>query len=190
MKFEKLLSNNGLFFEDIKIITPNIFNDNRGYFYESWNKKLFNLNIQYSNFCQENHSYSTKNVLRGLHYQKSPHSQSKLVECLVGKVYDVVVDLRKKSPTFLSWGGIELSERNHKQIFIPEGFAHGFYTLSNNAHLIYKVNNYWHPDSEKTIIWNDPKISINWMELAGEPIISEKDASGKNIDKLFPEDFY
>ena len=190
MKVEKLITNNGLYFDDIRVISPNVFEDKRGYFYESYNKSRFDSKIKDTIFCQENHSFSKKNVLRGLHYQAEPHAQAKFVECLVGKVYDVIVDLRKDSSTFLNWGGVELSEKNHKQIWIPEGFAHGFYTLTNEAHLIYKVNNFWNKDSERTIIWDDPFLTINWLQLENEPILSDKDLKGRKIKDLSQDDFF
>ena len=190
MKSEKLLTNKSLYFDDVKILKPNIFEDKRGYFYESYNKFKFDSEVKDTTFCQENHSFSKKNVLRGLHYQLEPYSQAKFVECLVGKVYDVIVDLRKNSTTFLNWGGVELSEENHKQIWIPEGFAHGFYTLTDKAHLIYKVNNFWNKDSERTIIWDDPSLSINWVELEYKPILSDKDLQGKKIKDLSAKDFF
>ena len=190
MQLEKLITNSGIFFSDVKIIIPQIFEDNRGYFYESWNRESFNSMVKTTVFCQENHSYSKKNTLRGLHFQIEPYSQAKFVECISGEIYDVVVDIRKDSPTFLQWGGVKLSEGNHKQLFIPEGYAHGFYTLSDNAHLIYKVNNHWHQEAERTIIWNDPNLSINWLQLSTTPLLSDKDASGKRIDELLSEEFF
>ncbi len=189
MESKKLKTNKNKFFDDIKIIYPQIFSDNRGYFYESWNKKQFNSEFPNFNLCQENHSFSKKNVLRGLHFQISPHAQAKFVECISGKIIDVVVDLRKESPTFLQWGAVELSDQNHIQILIPEGFAHGFYTLSDSAHLIYKVNNYWHKKSERTIIWNDAYLSIDW-KLENKPILSEKDSQGQIIDEVISEDLF
>ena len=190
MKVEKLISNKGLIFDEVKIINPFIYEDKRGFFYESWNYKNYKAIIKNENFCQENHSFSTKNVLRGLHYQIEPYAQEKFVECIVGEVYDVVVDLRKKSDTFLNWAGIELSDKNHKQIFIPEGFAHGFYTLSETAHLIYKVNRYQNKNSERVIKWNDPKLSIEWIKMKGQPILSEKDFNGKKIDELSLDELF
>lgn len=190
MKLEKLLTNRGTFFSDVKLIKPKIFEDDRGYFYESWNKKSFNSSVKKTEFCQENHSYSIKNTLRGLHYQIKPYAQAKFIECISGKIYDVVVDIRKNSPTFLNWAGVELSESNHKQLFLPEGYAHGFYTLSDYAHLIYKVNNHWHKKSERTIIWNDSYLSINWKNLNEIPLLSKKDALGKKINELSSEDLF
>ena len=139
MQISNLTSNKGIFFKGIKILCPRIFEDNRGYFYESWNKSVLEDKIYKIDFCQENHSYSKENVLRGLHFQLNPHSQGKLVECLSGVIFDVIVDLRIKSPTFLQWGGVKLSEKNHKQIWIAKGFAHGFYTLSKRPMLSIKL---------------------------------------------------
>tara|TARA_A100001035_G_C27651869_1_gene439620 strand:- start:241 stop:810 length:570 start_codon:yes stop_codon:yes gene_type:complete len=189
MKLKNLKTNKNNYFKDIKVVYPEIYSDNRGYFYESWNKRDFNIEIPNFNLCQENHSYSKRNVLRGLHFQIRPHAQAKFVECISGRIIDVVVDIRKDSPTFMQWGKVELSDINHIQILIPEGFAHGFYTLSESAHLIYKVNNYWHKASERTIIWDDPFLSIDW-NLKNKPILSEKDSLGKPIDEFVFEDLF
>lgn len=190
MQISNLTSNKGIFFKGIKILCPRIFEDNRGYFYESWNKSVLEDNIHKIDFCQENHSYSKENVLRGLHFQLNPHSQGKLVECLSGVIFDVIVDLRIKSPTFLQWGGVQLSEKNHKQIWIAKGFAHGFYTLSKEAHVIYKVDNYWKKEYERTIIWNDSNLSINWPLIHEIPEISDKDSYGKKISEISKEDLF
>ena len=184
MKITNLKSNKGVIFKNIKIIEPKIHEDNRGFFYESWNKKDFNNNVSEIDFVQENHSYSYKNVLRGLHFQSKPYSQGKLVECIIGEIFDVIVDIRKESETYLQWGCLNLSEKNHRQIWINSGFAHGFYTLSDTAHLIYKVDNYYNKDSENTIIWNDNQLSIKWPLINNQPIISEKDLEGKSIKEL------
>ena len=189
MKINKLKTNKDNFFDSIKVIHPEIFSDNRGYFYESWNKRKFNIELPSFDFVQENHSFSKKNVLRGLHFQIRPYAQAKFVECIFGKIIDIVLDLRKESPTFLEWGAIELSDHNHIQILIPEGFAHGFYTISESAHLIYKLNNYWYKSSERTIIWNDSQLSIDW-KLSSKPIISEKDSLGKSINEISVEDLF
>ena len=189
MKLDKLKTNKGKFFDDVLIIKPDIFKDNRGFFCESWNKNIFNSKIRKIDFCQENHSFSKKNVLRGLHFQTKPNAQLKFVRCISGTIFDVVVDLRKKSSTFLHWGGIKLSDENNTQILIPEGYAHGFYTLSDEAHLIYKVNNYWNKESERTIIWNDISLSINW-KINNKPLLSKKDAIGKTIKNLPQSDFF
>ncbi len=190
MQISNLISNKGVFFEGINILSPRVFEDNRGYFYESWNKSVLNENIYKIDFCQENHSYSKNNVLRGLHFQLNPYAQGKLVECLSGEIFDVIVDLRIKSPTFLQWGGVNLSENNHKQIWIEQGFAHGFYTLSKDAHVIYKVDNYWEKEYERTIIWNDPNLSINWPLIHENPEISDKDSIGHKVSEISKEEFY
>ena len=184
MKITNLKSNKGLIFKNIKIIEPNVYEDERGFFYESWKKKYFVNNVSNIDFVQENHSFSYKNVLRGLHFQSKPYSQGKLVECITGEIFDVVIDLRKESETFLQWGCLNLSENNHRQIWIDSGFAHGFYTLSNSAHLIYKVDNYYNKDSENTIIWDDAQLSIKWPLTNNRPIISKKDLEGKSIKEL------
>jgi len=147
---------------DVKIIEPTVFEDERGYFFESFNHKKFEEAIgREITFVQDNHSKSTKGVLRGLHYQLPPHAQGKLVRVVKGEIYDVAVDIRKLSPTFGLWVGETLSAENKKQLWIPEGFAHGFVTMSKTAELIYKVTNYWEKELERTIIFNDTTIKIN-----------------------------
>ena len=172
------------------IIEPKIIKDDRGYFSEDWNeiewmKILENNGQHYEKFVQDNFSYSKKGVLRGLHYQKNPFSQSKLVKCLYGKIYDVAVDIRINSPTFGKWIGQELSDTNHKQFWIPSGFAHGFLTLTEFAYVSYKVTNYWSKESEQSILWNDEDIKIKWpseseIKLSNKDLIAPK---LKNISK-------
>ncbi len=170
MNFQKTI------FDDLFVIEPTIFKDTRGYFFESFNKKLLEEHIGYSiNFCQDNVSKSYKNVLRGLHYQLPPFSQSKLVSVLEGKVLDVAVDIRKKSPTFGSHIVIELSSENKKQVFIPKGYAHGFITISEFAIFQYKVDNYYSPNHDKGIIYNDKDIGIKWGVEEKEIQLSDKD---------------
>lgn len=158
------------------IIEPAIFNDKRGYFFESFNQSKFNdalgLNIQ---FIQDNESFSTKGVLRGLHYQTGIHAQAKLVRVVKGKVLDIAVDIRKESPTFGQYFSIELTEDNKKQIFVPRGFAHGFVVLSDTAILSYKCDNFYNKDSEEGIIYNDQTLNIDWHLPEEKLIISEKD---------------
>lgn len=162
--------------KDIKIIETQVFRDSRGFFMESWKHEEFSEKICPGiSFVQDNHSRSTVNVVRGLHYQLPPYAQAKLVRCLVGSIYDVAVDLRKNSPTFGKWVGVELSAENKRQLWIPEGFAHGFVALSDVAEVFYKTNAYWNKESEGSILWSDPNIGIQWP-LKGKPIISEKDA--------------
>ncbi len=161
---------------DLFILEPKVFGDNRGYFFESYNKMALDnlLGIGYD-FIQDNESKSSYGVIRGLHYQLSPFSQAKLVRVLEGKVYDVAVDLRKDSPTFLDWVGVELSAENKRQLFIPKGFAHGFSVLSETAIFVYKCDEYYHPEAEAGIIYNDPSLNIDW-KIKGENVkISQKD---------------
>lgn len=163
--------------EDLFILEPKIFPDERGYFFESYNKMALDelLGTQY-NFVQDNESKSTYGVVRGLHYQLSPFSQAKLVRVLQGKVYDVAVDLRKDSSTFLNWVGVELSAENKKQFLIPKGFAHGFSVLTETAIFAYKCDEYYHPEAEAGIIYNDPSLGIDWKIKEEEMMkISPKD---------------
>mgnify|MGYP000919121828 CR=1 FL=1 len=159
---------------DLFIIETDVFGDNRGWFTETYNKQKYsNLGIDIE-FVQDNHSKSLeKGTLRGLHFQNEPFAQTKLVRCTKGKVYDVAVDLRKGSPTFLKWFGVELSEDNHLQLFIPKGFGHGFVTLTENAEVQYKVDNFYSKQHDRTIRFDDPKIGVNWG--IANPILSEKD---------------
>lgn len=148
---------------DVKIIEPAVFADDRGFFLESFNQAKFEAAIGRSAaFVQDNHSRSGKGVLRGLHYQLPPHAQAKLVRVVVGEVYDVAVDIRRSSPTFGQWVGVLLSEENKRQLWIPEGFAHGFLTLSDRVEFLYKTTNYYAPASDRGIRWDDPKIAIDW----------------------------
>ncbi len=163
---------------DIFVIEPKIFGDERGFFYESFNGAKFEEAIgKKVDFVQDNHSKSVKNVLRGLHYQIQ-QPQGKLVRCIQGVVYDVAVDLRKKSPTFGQHVGIELSSDNKKMFWIPPGFAHGFVVLSDTAEFVYKTTDYYAPAFERSLLWNDPALGINW-QFEGTPSLSKKDTEGK-----------
>ena len=164
---------NPLRIPDVISITPHLFNDERGYFFENFNHSKFKQNQIDLNFIQENFSKSKKNVIRGLHFQKNPKAQAKLVTAVSGEIFDVAVDLRKNSPTFGKWVSEILSEVNHKSLYVPEGFAHGFCVLSEGATVVYKINQEYSPDHEQGIIWNDPDIGISWP--ISESIISEKD---------------
>ena len=157
------------------IIEPEIFEDSRGYFFESYNKKVLESENLEFNFVQDNQSKSGFGVIRGLHYQIEPHPQTKLVRVLAGKILDVSVDIRKGSPTFGQWVGVELSEENKKQLLIPKGFAHGFSVLSETAVVFYKCDDYYHPESDRGIIYNDPSLNIDWKVKPEEAIVSEKD---------------
>jgi|SRR5690606_12047667 len=162
--------------KDCFIIEPKVFEDERGYFYESYNEKTFNDAIgREVVFVQDNESFSTKGVLRGLHFQKGAHAQAKLVRVIKGSVLDVAVDLRKESETYGQYISIDLSEENKKQLFIPRGFAHGFVVLSSTAIFSYKCDNFYHKASEGGIIFNDKDLNIDWKLLEEELIISEKD---------------
>lgn len=165
---------------DVIIIEPRVFGDDRGFFYESYNEKSFKeaTGIE-RNFVQDNHSKSQKNVLRGLHYQIQ-QSQGKLVRVVVGEVLDVAVDIRKSSPTFGQWVSCRLSAENKRQFWVPEGFAHGFVVLSDAAEFLYKTTDYYAPQYERSIVWNDPDLAIDW-ELEGEPLLSKKDQEGSSF---------
>lgn len=161
---------------DVKIIEPKVFGDERGFFFESFNQRvLAGLGIA-GEFVQDNHSRSQRNVLRGLHYQIH-QAQDKLVRVVVGEVYDVAVDLRRNSPTFGNWVGMYLSAANKRMAWVPKGFAHGFLTLSDYAEFLYKTTDYYAPEHERSIIWNDADLAIDWP-LTGEPVLAKKDAAG------------
>lgn len=167
---------------DVLIFEPKVFGDERGFFFESFSQKVFEEAVgRKVEFVQDNHSKSSKGVLRGLHYQLAPHAQGKLVRCVAGEVFDVAVDIRKDSVTFGKWVGVNLSAENKRQLWIPEGFAHGFQVLSENAEFVYKATNYYHPESDRGIIWNDEKLNIQWVGL-NEIILSNKDQSMPSLD--------
>ncbi len=160
---------------EVKIIEPQVFGDERGFFFESYSKKKWEAEMGFCpDFVQENQSRSAKNVLRGLHYQVK-QTQAKLVRVIVGEVFDVAVDIRKSSPTLGHWVGACLSSENKRQLWVPEGFAHGFMVLSEVAELLYLTNDLYAPEHERAIVWNDPELNINWP-LDGEPLLSPKDA--------------
>lgn len=161
------------------VLEPRVFEDDRGFFFESYNEKVFEQLGITANFVQDNHSYSRRSVLRGLHYQIEK-TQSKLVRVVNGEVLDVFVDLRKSSPSFGRWRSARLSGGNRRLAWIPAGFAHGFYVLSENAHVLYKSTEFYFPELERTVLWNDPDLSIDW-ENTGEPLLSEKDKKGKRL---------
>lgn len=163
---------------EVKIIKPKVFWDNRGYFFESFNLKKFqDLLHKKIKFVQDNESFSTRGVLRGLHYQTGKMVQGKLVRVIDGKIFDVAVDIRKKSKNYFKWYGVILDSKNKKQLWIPEGFAHGFLTLSARATIAYKTTNYYRKNSEKSLSWNDPNIGIKWPTTNSKIILSEKDSN-------------
>ena len=161
--------------KDVILVKPKVFGDSRGFFMETYKKSEFFQHGIKTEFIQDNHSKSTKGVLRGLHFQTPPKAQAKLVRCPRGKVFDVAVDIRKDSPDFGKWVGAVLSEENKHMLFIPEGFAHGFVVLSDEAELIYKASDEYSPENDRGIKWNDPDIGIDWG-IDFEPLVSEKDA--------------
>jgi dTDP-4-dehydrorhamnose 3,5-epimerase len=167
---------------DVLVIEPKVFGDERGFFFESYNERTFaQATGVAATFVQDNHSRSVKNTLRGLHYQiRQP--QGKLVRAVVGEVFDVVVDIRRSSPTFGKWVGAHLSAENKNMMWIPPGLAHGFSVLSDYADFLYKTTDYWAPQHERTLLWNDPDLAIAWL-LAGEPILAAKDRVGKRLSE-------
>lgn len=174
--------------EGVVIIEPRIFKDERGYFYESFSQREFEEKVCRTTFVQDNQSKSSYGVLRGLHFQKPPYCQSKLVRCIKGAVLDVAVDIRKGSPTFGKHVAVELTEENHRQFFVPRGFAHGFAVLSEEAVFQYKCDNFYCKESEGAVAWNDPELAIDWRIPAEKVLLSEKDKLNKNVaeaDYLF-----
>ena len=165
---------------EVLILEPKVFGDARGFFFESFNQRDFaqatGLELQ---FVQDNHSRSVKGVLRGLHYQIQ-HPQGKLVRVTQGEVFDVAVDLRRSSPNFGKWVGVTLSAENHRQLWVPPGFAHGFVVTSDTAEFLYKTTDYWYPEHERSLLWNDPTVGVEWP-LTAEPQLAAKDATGKAL---------
>ena len=184
LKQQSKISVTSTFILDVLIVEPKVFGDERGWFTESFNAQEFSqatgLDV---NFVQDNHSFSRQSTLRGMHYQLEK-TQGKLVRVVSGSVYDVAVDLRKSSPTYGKWTGIELTAENHKQLWIPPGFAHGFLVLSPTAEFLYKTTDYYHPQSEVCLSWNDPKIAIQWpMGSDAYPALNAKDSAGLSWDQ-------
>jgi len=166
---------------EVKIIEPAVFGDERGFFMETWQQRKFDEIIGKTIFVQDNHSKSSKNILRGMHYQ-TKNTQGKLVRVISGEVYDVAVDMRKSSPTLGKWVGIVLSAENKRQLWIPEGFAHGFYVLSDTAEFVYKCTDYYNPTYEHSLLWNDETVGIQWPIIAGmTPLLSKKDHNAKTF---------
>ncbi|EEY50283.1 dTDP-4-dehydrorhamnose 3,5-epimerase [Vibrio cholerae] len=169
---------------DVKIIEPTVFGDERGFFMETWNQKRFEELVtgKPTLFVQDNHSKSKKGILRGLHYQ-TENTQGKLVRVVSGEVFDVAVDIRKDSPTFGKWVGVYLSAENKRQLWVPEGFAHGFYVTSEEAEFVYKCTDYYNPKAEVSIRWNDEKLAIEWP-ISTKPQLSEKDTQALQLAKI------
>lgn len=171
--------------EGVLILEPKVFGDARGFFMESFNAQTFNELVGHEvNFVQDNHSRSAQGVLRGLHFQKAPHAQGKLVRVTAGAVFDVAVDIRKDSPTFGRWVGVELSADNHRQFWIPPGLAHGFLVLSESADFLYKTTDYYAPQAEGALRWDDPDLAIAWPDIGMAPQLSAKDAAAGSLRDL------
>lgn len=169
----------------VKIIEPNVFGDERGFFMETWQQKEFEEKVSKRTFVQDNHSKSKKGILRGLHYQNK-NTQGKLVRVVYGEVFDVAVDVRKDSPTLGQWVGVYLSAENKKQLWVPEGFAHGFYVTSDEAEFVYKCTDYYNPNAEHSLAWNDSTVGVEWP-LDGEPILSVKDLTASSFELFLAE---
>lgn len=191
MKWESLQDLSGLTIEGPLLLIPNSYSDERGFFMESWNQKKFDQIIgQKINFVQDNHSSSSLGVVRGLHYQIPPFEQGKLVRCISGEIYDVAIDLRVTSCTFGHWAGAALSSKNKHQLWIPPGFAHGFFASSEFVEVIYKVTNYWNKDCERSIRWDDEMLNIHWPEFTGEFKLSKKDLNACFLKDLKKNDLF
>lgn len=168
---------------DVLVLEPKVFGDARGFFFESFNQRDFEqaTGLQGVTFVQDNHSKSARGVLRGLHYQLQ-HPQGKLVRVVAGEVFDVAVDIRRSSPTFGQWVGEVLSADNQKQFWVPPGFAHGFLVLSEAAEFLYKTTDYWYPEHERSLLWNDPQLNIGWPLHGQQPLLAAKDAAAPRVD--------
>ena len=196
---ERLHTTAGIALDGPLLITPRVFGDDRGFFFESWNQRAFAAALEADgqpvpDFVQDNHSRSSSGVLRGLHYQLPPHPQGKLVRCVLGEIFDVAVDIRRGSATFGQWVGARLSASNHQQLWVPAGFAHGFLTLSEHAEVLYKTTDFWSRDCERAIRWDDPQLGISWPPLeataAAAPLLSEKDAVAPLLAELNDPDLF
>ena len=193
MQAEALTTASGIALQGPLLLTPRVFGDERGFFLESWNQQAFNAAAGDTAFVQDNHSRSSRGVLRGLHYQLPPHPQGKLVRCVLGEIFDVAVDIRRSSPSFGQWVGAVLSADNKQQLWVPAGFAHGFLTLSEQAEVLYKTTDFWSRECERAIRWDDPQLAIAWPleALAGaEPQLSEKDAVAPLLAELAEGDLF
>jgi dTDP-4-dehydrorhamnose 3,5-epimerase len=168
---------------EVLILEPQVFGDERGFFMETYNRRAFNEAVGHDvDFVQDNHSRSARGVLRGLHYQLPPHAQGKLVRVTLGRVFDVAVDMRRSSPRFGQWTGVELDAAAHRQLWIPRGFAHGFAVTSQTADLLYKTTDYYSPAAERAVRWNDPALAITWPEFDVPPTLSAKDIAAPGFD--------
>jgi len=194
MNTERLQTTAGESLEGPLLITPKVFGDDRGFFFESWNQRAFATALEVDGqsapeFVQDNHSRSSCGVLRGLHYQLAPHPQGKLVRCVLGEIFDVAVDIRRSSTTFGRWVGARLSSINQQQLWVPAGFAHGFLTLSDHAEVLYKTTDFWNRNCERSIRWDDPHLAIAWPTSA-VPLLSGKDAIAPLLEELSDQDLF
>ncbi|WP_296416476.1 dTDP-4-dehydrorhamnose 3,5-epimerase [Vulcanococcus sp. DEBay_Sum29NL08_54] len=188
MQADRLATAAGVQLSGPLLITPRVFGDARGFFYESWNQRSFNAVLEAdgqspADFVQDNHSRSSQGVLRGLHFQKDPHGQGKLVRCIQGEIFDVAVDCRQSSPTFGQWVSACLSSENQQQLWVPVGFAHGFLTVSAQAEVLYKTTDFWDRESERSLLWSDPDLAIAWPQFT-VPLLAEKDAAAASWQAL------
>ena len=191
MKIELLYSNKGHMLQGPLLLKPRIFQDQRGYFLESWNQNVFNKSIgEAVIFVQDNHSSSKKNVVRGMHFQIPPYQQSKLVRCLSGSIFDVIVDIRKTSKTFGEWYGIELKAVDHYQLWVPNGFAHGFLSLIQDSVVLYKVDQFRSQKHERILNWNDELIGIKWPHTKQSYSLSSKDKNAPNLSEINQDDLF
>jgi dTDP-4-dehydrorhamnose 3,5-epimerase len=197
MQAEQLRGSAGAVVEGPLLLTPQIFGDGRGFFFESWNDRRWQELLAAHGqsappFVQDNHSRSAGGVLRGLHWQLPPHPQAKLLRCVAGAIFDVAVDLRRGSPSFGEWVGAELSATNHRQLWVPVGFAHGFLTLSEHAEVLYKTTDFWNRSCERALRWDDPRVGIAWPALAesATPLLSEKDGAAPWLEQLGADELF
>ena len=191
MNIQYLYSNKGNILDGPLLLRPNIFEDQRGFFLESWNQNLFDKSVgKEVRFVQDNHSSSQKGILRGMHYQTFPYQQSKLVRCLSGSIFDVIVDIRKTSKTYGEWYGIEMKAADHDQLWIPSGFAHGFLALRQDSVVLYKVDQFRYPSHERILKWNDKLIGINWPEVNEPYHLSDKDKNAPNLTEINKDDLF
>ena len=193
MQVDQLIGCGGLALGGPLLLTPRLFGDGRGFFFESWNQRTFEALAGPVAFVQDNHSRSAQGVLRGLHYQLPPQPQGKLVRCVVGEIFDVAVDLRRSSPTFRHWAGTRLNAATHQQLWVPAGFAHGFLTLSDQAEVLSKTSDYWSKQCERAIRWDDPELAIAWplAALGGtSPQLSGKDGDASLLAELAPGELF
>jgi dTDP-4-dehydrorhamnose 3,5-epimerase len=191
MEIQLLYSNKNRKIEGPLLLRPSIFKDKRGFFLESWNQNLFNQSVgKEVNFVQDNHSLSKKGVLRGMHYQINPYPQAKLVRCLSGSIFDVIVDIRKKSKSFGEWCGVEMKAADNYQLWIPPGFAHGFLALNQNCIVSYKVDQFRDQKSERVLKWNDEFLEIRWPYVKEHYNLSEKDEKAPNLSEINQDDLF